>query len=116
MIVNILFVYDDNDSNLISKIIKCILIIVTSPIWVACFIHDAIISNARCYTKDELLEMAQIATKGSVATKWKKMKANGGNIKKIKEYEWKCWRQNSDMVFPLNYLAPITVLLGVPKR
>ena len=98
MIINILFVYDEKNINLIQKIIKCILIIITSPIWVACFIHDAIISNSRCYTKEELLKMAQMASKK-------------GNY----DYEWKCWRQNSDMIFPLNYLAPITVLLGVPK-
>ena len=116
MIINILFVYDEEDNNLLFKIIKCISIVITSPIWVAAFVHDAIISNARCYTKDELLEMAQAVTKKCVASKWRKMKANDEHFKIIKDYSWTCWRQNSDMMFPLGYLAPITVLLGVPKR
>eukprot|EP00483_Globobulimina_turgida_P006698 UN06708 len=31
------------------------------------------------------------------------------------EYEWKCWNQKSDIMFPFSFLLPMSVLYGQPK-
>ena len=112
MIFNYLYVYDTKEITLKQKLIKCILIMITAPIWVAIIMHDAIISTARCYTEKELIELSESA---KAKLKQKLSNKDQDRIQKIDDYEWKCWRQNSDMIFPLGHAAPITVLLGVPK-
>ena len=111
MIYQQLFVYD-LDMSILEKIWKCILIVVSSPLWAAAFIHDGIISNARVYTEEELMDLAESA---KVLLRQKYTKTDGKKLEAIETYQWKCWRQNSDMIFPLSHLAPITVLLGFPK-
>eukprot|EP01083_Nonionella_stella_P042162 114060_1 len=109
MIINHLLCYDVNDRSVLQRIGKCLLIVITAPIWLAVFVHDGIISNARVYTEKELMELTECAKAQVKCTLSDKVA-----LKRIDDYEWKCWRQNSDMMFPLGYVAPITVLLGVP--
>ena len=120
MVIQQLFVYDADDMSFGERLLKCALIAVSAPLWVAAFIHDGIISNARVYTEEELMDLAESA-KVLLRQKFTKrgdtamgLLENVEKLKAIESYQWKCWRQNSDMIFPLSHLAPITVLLGFP--
>ena len=93
-----------NESNLFLSIIKIICMFILTPLWYMLFVHDAIISCARIYLEDELMQMTQEAINQAKEKK-----------KNVLKYKWKAKRLRSNMLFPLNILMPYTILMVVPQ-
>eukprot|EP01084_Bolivina_argentea_P262592 444121_1 len=81
-----------------------LLMVISTPIWATIFVHDGIVSCARSYKQTELIDLTRRAT----------IKANKYGHNNI-AYDWKCWTENANMMFPFNYLISMTVLYGCPK-
>eukprot|EP01084_Bolivina_argentea_P213228 362210_1 len=105
MIMQIKYFFVDQyyELSLLQKILNSLIIIISIPIWGSMFLNDSIISHARCYRENEILKLTQMAN----------IKAKKNDINT--EYEWKCWAQKSNMMFPFDFLLPMIVLYGHPK-
>ena len=83
------------------------MLVLTLPIWITMLVHDAVISNARCYSERELLQLAELAETAVNRDK-------GKDCEPL--YEWKCWTQSANMLFPFGLLLTVTVLFGRPRQ
>eukprot|EP00483_Globobulimina_turgida_P010468 UN10489 len=51
------FIDQYSELNLLQKIFKSLTIIICTPVWGAMFVNDGIMSMARCYTQDEIMDL-----------------------------------------------------------
>ena len=99
MISQTIYEISTNDTiNLSHKCQDIIQFILLIPFWLTAFIHDAIVSNVRQYTCNELINIGE------------QMKTELN-----KKYEIQCWNQKSQMMFPFNMLLEIKFVLVAPK-
>eukprot|EP01083_Nonionella_stella_P032396 88691_1 len=96
------YLIERNELNVWKKIFKACLTVITVPIWITMLANDRIVSNGRCYTERELLNITESAAR----------KVN----KDYFDYKWECWTQNANMIFPCGLICPITVLYGYPEK
>lgn len=96
------YLLENEGMSMLERVYSIGLMCLTVPVWLTMFVNDGIVSFARCHKRDEIMELIQLAT----------MKAG----RKECDYVWQCWRQKSEMMFPYNYLLPMTVLYGRPTK
>jgi len=103
------FVFIQENGTFLSKLIECIKITLLWPVIVGVFIHDALVSCARTYTKQEFLELGKMAQVQA-------QKCAINENKNISQYKWKAWSQSSQMIPPLNSVFQLTFFLGMPEN
>ena len=103
----LLWVFEDEDNmHVLFKIYKILRLVITTPLWCMLYMYDGIVSNARAYLKHELINFAKIAQ--SEIEDMKGMKD--------RKYEWNVQTMASNMIFPFNYIVPLTIYTGIPQK